>query len=192
MPGLFDFGFFDRGLVTAPASGGGYFAPTYFAPTYFAPSYFPGAGVAAALSYLEQAIMARCLASAALAAVVGDRVYPVILPQTRPASAPALSFQTESDDEESHLSGASGIVRASVKFECRAPLQADAVALRELLRSLWSGFGGTVAGVRIHFARPDGRSTDYDEPFEGSGSDRGTHVSACSFRFTYAITPPTF
>lgn len=101
---------------------------------------------------IRAAVYAALVADAAVAAIVGTRVYPVFLPQT--GREPCIVFTVISDVRVRGLAGTLGAAEARVQFDLRAMRLADAVALKEALRAKWEGYRGTMQNLEILSAWP--------------------------------------
>lgn len=125
---------------------------------------------------LEEAIVERLTGYAPLAALVADRVYPLMLPQD--VAWPAITYQRISGVSDHHLGGPSGLtetrlqvdVWSQVRDGVDAHLEARRVALQ--VKAALDGFRGDVASsdsppatLRIKSARLENdQDLEEDEP----------------------------
>jgi hypothetical protein len=85
-------------------------------------------------------IRARLLASGAIAALVGARVYPLRLPQK--PTFPAIVLLRVSGIRATHLHGAASLARPRVQVDCWAPTLDQAAALGALCRQQLENYSG--------------------------------------------------
>lgn len=96
---------------------------------------------------LEAGITTFILANGPLTAIISDRLYPDVLPQS--PTLPALVYQVlpatldYSHDGDSHLD------RVRVQFSCWATSPTSAANLRETLRLALSGFSGQMGTAKV-------------------------------------------
>ncbi len=113
---------------------------------------------------IEQALTAYLKAHAALAALIGGRVYPQRLPQD--PVLPAVTYTVISDPREHTHAGPAGLAHPRVQLDAWAGTtsQAREVA-RELRRALdgYRGVMGPAPGVRVDKALVVGGLDDYEE-----------------------------
>jgi hypothetical protein len=91
----------------------------------------------------EQAVFAVLAANAAVAAIVADRVYPTVLPQS--AEVPAIVYTRVSADHTHTLGGASSLASGRVQVNCWADSYAEAAELARAVRLAVQGYRGEVA-----------------------------------------------
>ena len=96
---------------------------------------------------IETGLRGALLADAAVAALVGTRIYPVVLPQA--PQYPAISFQTISGESHYALGGHSGLASPRIQVDCWAESFDAVMALRSAVIACLGGYRGTVAGVTI-------------------------------------------
>lgn len=116
---------------------------------------------------LEQALHAFLKANAALLALVGTRIYPVMLPQK--PTLPALTYQTISTVPDYVLAGPSGLVAKRVQINCwatrewAAPGYTDAQNIATAVRNALDGYSGIwPGGVEIVRAKRDNQHDDFE------------------------------
>jgi hypothetical protein len=110
---------------------------------------------------IEQAIFARLTGFPEVSSIVGDRIFPVFLPEK--SILPAIVFRRVSTTgaDLSH-SGTSGKLTSEFEVESYAREVSVAKSLAMAVRKAFSGFSGTVAGVKVHRAAVDNEFDDYD------------------------------
>lgn len=96
---------------------------------------------------LESALVALITGNAPVAAVLGTRLYPDVIPQDQPM--PAGHYRTVSTRPAMAHSGEAGVDFSTVRFSIFAPLRADAISLRELIKPVVSGYKGTSGGETL-------------------------------------------
>lgn len=89
----------------------------------------------------EQAVRAVLLADAAVAAIVGTRVYPVIAPYD--AQPPLLTYRRSAVQRSHTLSGPSGITTVTLIVDVVALTYESARDLADKVRQSLDGWGGT-------------------------------------------------
>lgn len=99
------------------------------------------------MALIEQAIYERLTTYAGLAALVGARVYPVILPQS--PALPAVTYTKVTNEHVQSHGGASGLAMPRFQVDSWATTYASAKAVAEQVRLALLGFRGAVAGVLI-------------------------------------------
>jgi len=80
----------------------------------------------------------------AIAALVGARIYPALLPQ--PPTFPALTYQVVSGFRHTQMDGPPGVNRARLQIDCWAATYIGAEALADAVRLALDGFKGMVGG----------------------------------------------
>jgi hypothetical protein len=129
---------------------------------------------------ITQAVIDRLLAIPAVVALVGDRVYAVIVRQN--STMPAVRAQTISEIREYHLRGEVSTVRTRIQIDAFASETTtdpygEACDLADAINGIWDGpvvtpvalsgwagsLGGSPALFRIHVAKQINRR----EVFEG-------------------------
>jgi hypothetical protein len=92
------------------------------------------------MAQLEPRIFSILTGYTAVAAVVGTRVYPLVLPQK--AALPAVSYLRVDGVQDSNLSGNSGLEVVRVQIDCWAETYAGAKALASAVsEAMQFGFG---------------------------------------------------
>jgi len=105
------------------------------------------------------------IAAAPVAALVGDRVHPIVRPQG--GALPAVVYQVIGSRPLYHMQGADGLMRSRVQVDAWAQTYLGAVALAEAIAAAASGFRGVsgatdFAGVFLDASR---------DTFDPAGTD---------------------
>lgn len=93
------------------------------------------------------AVYTRLSGHAPLAAIVGDRIWPVEAPAE--ASRPYVVFLTVSSQRLAHLGGPSMVANPRVQIDAYAASYADAAAIARLIRDALDGWSGTAGGIEV-------------------------------------------
>ena len=101
-------------------------------------------------------------ASTALAAVVGSRIYPNVMPEATPLPGPTLVFKLISDPIEMTHSGPSVLRRAHYQFDFYAVSPEDAIAGRDALNSYLSTINATIGATFFEGANHMKQSDFYE------------------------------
>ena len=96
---------------------------------------------------LESALFTLITTNDPVAAVMGTRLYPDVIPQDQ--AMPAGHYRTVTNRPATAHSGAAGVEFSTVRFSIFAPLRADAIALRELIKPVVNGYKGTAGGETL-------------------------------------------
>lgn len=92
------------------------------------------------MARLEPRIVSALTGYTAVAALVGTRVYPLVLPQK--AALPAVSYLRVDGVQDSNLSGNSGLEAVRVQVDCWGRTYAQAKGLADdVADAMASGFG---------------------------------------------------
>lgn len=137
---------------------------------------------------LRAALYARLLDSAALAAVVGDRVFHARIPQRK--DFPAVVFTTPSRSYGHNLGGGDGTSTANVQVDCWAATAVAAEEAAEAVRLAFQGFRGRVGSVEFTACLVDdvGEIVTQDSP----GKDAWTYRHLLMIDATHRVSIPTF
>ncbi len=121
---------------------------------------------------LEEDLETYLRANAGLANVVGQKVFPMIVPDDE--SYPALTYQVISRQNEHSLTGASGLEYPRIQFGCWARDYAVAKRVRNALVDCMDGFRGTMGSTDLVALKEDERDTI--EPAAGNRKQRALGV----------------
>ena len=110
---------------------------------------------------IEKALFDKVSAAAEISAIVGSRIYPVFLPEK--VTPPALVFVRVSTEGAvlSH-DGTNGIITSGFEISCLSKTVSEVKTLARLVRREFSGFSGTVSGVKIYRSSVESEFDDYD------------------------------
>lgn len=97
---------------------------------------------------VEVGLMVYLEADAPLAALVGTRLYPNVLPQ-RNLTLPAIVWQRIATTRVNSLSGPSGLATPRFQFTCWAATYAAAQAVAEALRTALDGYTGAAGAYTV-------------------------------------------
>lgn len=98
-----------------------------------------------------------------VAALVGDRVYPLLLPQGL-TTFPAIRYQRISTPRSQYrtLDGRAEYASPRIQVDCWALTFDGAIAVSEAVYGLLEGFHGTIGGLRIDAISADDEATDVE------------------------------
>ena len=107
----------------------------------------------------------------AVAAIVGTRVYPDVLPQT--PTLPAIRFQRISTPRSQYrtLDGHAGYASPRFQIDCFTMSRSSALALAQAVYGLLEGFTGTVAGLRVDYVSTEDEAGDIEIDAAADGRD---------------------
>jgi len=137
----------------------------------------------------ESALVARLKSHPKLDEIIGERLFPLAIPEEIDRSLPCLVYAITGNERARNLSGPSGIATARVHFDARSPSYPDCKAIQELLRQ-YDGFRGPFAGdIRVCFAQIETHSDSYEWPDDGS--DEGMQHLSVTYYFKYREPLPS-
>ena len=134
---------------------------------------------------IGKALRAKMIATAAITAVISERVYPRKLPQA--ATLPAAVYHVISGSDETDLGGLTGLVHARIQIDAvastRLVANSLAVTIRDALaaQDVTPGTWGTVAVRACTSAAAD----RYDSQPLGDGSDDDQHITMRDYLISY-------
>lgn len=96
---------------------------------------------------IEAGIYAHLIGNAGVAALVGTRIYPLLVPQD--AELPALAYQRISGPRDHAHDGPSGLALARMQLICVAASYDGAKALSEAVRAAMDGHKGSMGTVTV-------------------------------------------
>lgn len=100
---------------------------------------------------IEKGLVAMLLANAPIAAMVGTRISPLVLPEN--STLPALTYQTVGSVSRDTLATA-GMSRVRMEFNCWGADYLDAITLRAALIAALNGYQGLLSdGTQLQNAR---------------------------------------
>ena len=102
------------------------------------------------MAVIEEALRTALLADGTVAGLVGQRVYPLVLP-TR-AALPAVVYQRISGVRVASHDGPSELARPRFQFACIGSTYAGAKTVANAVRTALDGYSGTVSEVQVFVA----------------------------------------
>jgi hypothetical protein len=147
-------------------------------------------GSASTSAPIRQAISAALLADVPLVALVGTRVYPLVVPQT--STLPALAWRVTGIERQHDLDGPTGRAVCDLTVWSVSKRLADDEAVAEAVRQLLDGlttesFAGS--GIEVMETLSDDEADDWHDPTDGTG--RGMIVTPIGYRIVYREPRPT-
>lgn len=109
---------------------------------------------------LEQALASWLLAQLPVAALLGDRLYPLVLPQA--GGLPAATWQRIGADIEYDLDGPAGLERPLVQIDCWAASFADARGLAGAIREVLHGYSGPMGDLTVQRVVIEREADEYE------------------------------
>lgn len=120
---------------------------------------------------IQEALVAHLGESAAVSAVVGNRLYPKILPQS--PVFPAIVIDLLSADRAHSQDGSSGFATAVFQFSCLATTAGAAKELADKVAIALTGYRGSMAsGVNVEGVFDEDESDNYDDTLELYSTER--------------------
>jgi hypothetical protein len=107
----------------------------------------------------EQAVANALKQDAAVALVVGDRVYPVLAPST--AAIPFVTWRRQSVSRQQTLSGPMGMPTVVLAIDCYALTYEAVRDLADKIRRVLDGWGEQKLGIDIRHVSLDGESDGF-------------------------------
>lgn len=142
-------------------------------------------------SRLERMIFKRLTDDAAISAVVGTKVSPVLLDQE--IQLPALIYEITGTNPLRHLTTRNNLIQADCDILCMGTTYLQTTELGELVRLNLSGFSGTVAvpsdvegqteNVQVLGCSHTDDRNEYSTPVDGGRT--GTFIRRFSFLISY-------
>lgn len=132
-------------------------------PSNLATAYIAGDGILTIMA----AIVTILLGDATVTGLVGDRIYPVYVPQNTPM--PAITIQRISAPRVHTFDGPSGMVKSRYQFNSWGTTYGSVEQVVEALRLAIDGFVGTVGGRVIQGISSDDEG---DNPVIPAGTDK--------------------
>lgn len=113
---------------------------------------------------IEEAIFDHLTGDAGVAALVGTRIYPTVIPQD--AALPACAYQRISGPRDLAHDGPTGQALARIQFTCTATSYGAVKGLANAIREALDGFSGTMgspSGAVVHVAMVDNEIDGYNQ-----------------------------
>ncbi|HSH40542.1 MAG TPA: DUF3168 domain-containing protein [Arenicellales bacterium] len=118
---------------------------------------------------IEVAIRAALLAAPSVSALVGPRVWPIVLPDA--PEYPAITYQIVTGGSEYSMQGTSRLANPRVQVDLYAETHMDLLQLKGAVMATLSGLRGIVGSppVRIHGVFREMEQDFYEQQLERSG-----------------------
>ena len=98
---------------------------------------------------IQEGLYATLAGDAAVSALVGTRIYPLMIPQqvyTESTKQPCIVYTLEGRSRQVRYSGTDTLVRGNLAIDCYARTYAAAQALADAVRALLEDYSGTMTG----------------------------------------------
>lgn len=119
---------------------------------------------------------------------IGQRIYPVALPQS--AVLPCLTYSRTTGGHDHNLKSATGSAIPTFDIDCWSLTYEGADSLAEEIRQKMQGFSGTMGTTAVRSVILDDE-VDAFEPLE-DGSDKGIFRITLRYRIRYDESIPAF
>ena len=113
------------------------------------------------MSLIESALYTKLSTDSGVSALVGDRIYPLIVAQG--ALSPSIRYQTVTKSRESAMGSDSGITFARIQIDSFASTYLAAKTVAEAVRGALQRFRGTVIGIEIQSLFIEDMPESYDD-----------------------------
>jgi len=113
---------------------------------------------------INEGFFAHLTTDAGVVALVGSRVYPLVVPQD--ATLPAIAYQQISGPRDHTHSGPSGLVRARMQLTFVGSSYSEAKAVADAARAALDGFAGQMGSVTVGGAFLDNERDQWSQGFE--------------------------
>lgn len=139
----------------------------------------------------EHAIRSRLLTSAALVALIGDRISPSLSSEID--DLPRVVYTLIAADPQIHMGGASGLTFSRIQFDVFAATVESAWAVRDAIRDRIHGFRGTITdGAESRFFGVIYLEDEQDQPTDPTdGTDVPIFGRSLDFFFSTSDPIPT-
>lgn len=107
----------------------------------------------------EAVLRSALVASNAVSALIGSRVYPVIAPAT--ASLPFVTWRRVAIRRQQTLGGPSGMPVTSVEYSIFGTTYEQAREVADAMRSVLDGYGGTANNTEVKQTSLEQESDDF-------------------------------
>ncbi|MDW7651314.1 MAG: hypothetical protein SCM57_08270 [Bacillota bacterium] len=125
---------------------------------------------------LEEAVFAYLMADTALQNKIGERLYPLLLPQK--CQLPAVVYSLVSIERRPALQRDTGFAKQILQFSCHAKNYSDAVATAQLLRGALQDYNGNMGSLFIGAVLVVSESATYEHKTQ-------TYSSHVEFEFHF-------
>lgn len=142
---------------------------------------------------VESAIVAALKANADILSIVGDNVFPIVIPQT--VSGPAVTYTTNEKPREMHLDGPSGIAALGLELGCWSRVYAQVRALQIGARRLFTPRPGLVppalqfSGIQFIEILLQNEAHGFEPSPDFADADQAKYVCRLDFLFRFRELP---
>lgn len=126
---------------------------------------------------IEEGLTSLLLASNQLQQLVGDRIYPVLVPESSPY--PCISYQTISEVSDNTSDGPSGYVDRRIQVDAWGKSYPDVRHAQDAVRQAIEGFSGTLSDGTVVMSVRSVNS------FDGFESDARIYRSSADYIVTF-------
>lgn len=139
----------------------------------------------------EKAIFTRTTADAAVAALIGTRLYYGSIPQ-KPVR-PCVVYKRDFTERYGHLEGAGTVRDCAYTFTVHADSPETCGALAEALADVWDSYAGTItSGLESRVVLDSRIDDEMDEDFAPRpGREAGTYEATVDIVVGFRVTAPT-
>ncbi len=113
------------------------------------------------MSDIGEALVEWLLADSAIAALIGERLYPDVIPQD--AARPAVAYQLIDVQHVPSRTAGAHLARSLIQFTCDAETYSGAKALATAIRQCWSDVNDIVVDVWLQGALIVNELDEYSE-----------------------------
>lgn len=132
----------------------------------------------------EKVIYALLRADAALAALVGERIYPGFIPMGTPLPALAYNQTSRLESNKVALRGGSVVVRSRIEVTAQAKTFPAKKAVLDAVRAACRNRSGVIAGVSVNSVLVDTTGPDMTD------AAAGLEMQSQDFRVTFTEANP--
>ena len=125
---------------------------------------------------IEEAVYSHLINNPAVAGIIAQRIYPLLLPQKCPL--PAVAYTLVSMDRTPALQKDTGFVRAVLQFSSYAKTYEESVATAMVIKEAVQDFSGYMAGLTVMAVLINLEMALYDP----ATSEYALHLE-CEFQF---------
>lgn len=122
---------------------------------------------------IEHALFSILSNDAGVTALVGSRIYPIMLPQN--ATFPCASYSTDEGQEDDTFDGQGTFQQINIEVDAWAKTHAEMLTVGGAIKAALKNYSGTVSGVTIDKIRIESSVCVYEDASE-------------AFRKTWVIT----
>lgn len=105
---------------------------------------------------IESALRTHILADAATAAIVGTKLYPIVVPQT--TALPYIVYRRTGTERYTEHGSPGGLATATISLDCWAATYEDVKDLAEAVRKTCDGVAGTIGVYEVRAVMVDDES----------------------------------